>query len=81
MNQPRPEQFQARPALRTKRQAWLTRFPAAYATDAAGFVADEIARADRVSNEYRIAVFRIIPLTTAVCALAIPCFESPLWRA
>ncbi|MBB3710912.1 hypothetical protein FHS00_000465 [Limimaricola variabilis] len=26
-------------------------------------------------------MFRIIPLTTAVCAPAIPCFESPLWRA
>ncbi|WPY95308.1 hypothetical protein T8T21_04045 [Limimaricola variabilis] len=62
-------------------QARLTNFPAAYATDAAGLVADEIARADRVLNEYRIAVFRVIPLIIAVCALAIPFFESPLWRA
>ena len=61
--------------------ARLTSFPAAYATDAAGFVADEIARADHVLNEYRIAVFRVIPLIIAACALAIPFFESPLWRA
>ena len=81
MNQPRPEQLQARPALRTKRQARLTSFQTADTTDAAGFVAEEIARADRASNEYRLGVFRIIPLTTAVCALAIPCFESPLGRA
>lgn len=62
-------------------QARLTSFPAAYATDAAGFIAEEIARADRVLNEYRIAVFKIIPLVVAVCALAIPYLGSPLWRA
>ncbi|MBE3640111.1 hypothetical protein [Mangrovicoccus algicola] len=61
--------------------ARLTSFPAAYATDAAGFVADEIARADRVLNEYRIAVFRVIPLIIAACALAILYFETPLLRA
>ncbi|MCP1167712.1 hypothetical protein [Limimaricola litoreus] len=62
-------------------QARLTSFPAAYATDAAGFIAEEIARADRVLNEYRIAVFKVIPLVVAVCALAIPFFEAPIWRA
>ncbi len=62
-------------------QARLTSFPAAYAIDAAGIVADEIARADRVLNEYRIAVSRVIPLIIAVCAPAIPFFEAPIWRA
>ncbi|MHA6345978.1 hypothetical protein [Roseivivax sp. CAU 1761] len=62
-------------------QARLTSFPAAYATDAAGFIADEIARADRVLNEYRIVVFRIIPLVIAASALAIPVFDAPIWRA
>ncbi|KKL81819.1 hypothetical protein LCGC14_1990950 [marine sediment metagenome] len=62
-------------------QARLTNFPAAYASDVAGFVAEEIARVDRVSNEYRIAVFRVIPLIIAVCALPIPFFEAPIWRA
>ncbi|MBB3710749.1 hypothetical protein FHS00_000302 [Limimaricola variabilis] len=62
-------------------QARLTIFPAAYVTDAAGFVADEIARADRVLNEYRIAAFRVIPLIIAACALAIPFFEAPIWQA
>jgi hypothetical protein len=67
--------------LRTKRQAWLTRSQAAYATDAAGFVADEIARADRASNEYWIAVFEVIPLITAISALEILYFETSLWSA
>lgn len=62
-------------------QARLTSFPAAYAIDSAGFIAEEIARADRVLNEYRIAVFRVIPLIVAACALAILYFETPLWRA
>ncbi|MDD9746743.1 MULTISPECIES: hypothetical protein [Marinovum] len=62
-------------------QTRLTSFPAAYATDAAGFVADEIARADRVLNEYRIAVFRVIPLIIAASALAIPFVGAPIWRA
>lgn len=62
-------------------QAQLTSLPAAYATDAAGFIAGEIARADRVLNEYRIAVCRVIPLIIAACAVAIPFFEAPLWRA
>ena len=61
--------------------ARLTSFPAAYATDAAGFVADEIASADRVLNDYRIAVFRVIPLIIVACALAILFFETPIWRA
>jgi hypothetical protein len=62
-------------------QARLTSFPAAYAIDSVGFIAEEIARADRVLNEYRIAVFRVIPLIVAACALAIPFFEHPIWRA
>jgi predicted membrane channel-forming protein YqfA (hemolysin III family) len=62
-------------------QARLTSFPAAYAIDSASFIAEEIARADRVMNEYRIAVFRVIPLIIAACALAILYFETPHWRA
>ncbi|SDF45724.1 hypothetical protein [Limimaricola pyoseonensis] len=62
-------------------QARLTSFPAAYAIDSAGFIAEEIARADKVLNEYRIVVFRVIPLIIAACALAILYFETPLWRA
>ena len=62
-------------------QARLTSVPAAYAIDSADFIAEEIARADRVLNEYRIAVFRVIPLIVAACALAILYFQTPLWRA
>lgn len=61
-------------------QARLASFPEAYATDATGFIGEEIARADRVLNEYRIAVFRVIPLIIAACALAIPFFDAPIWR-
>ena len=61
-------------------QARLTSFPAAYAIDATSFIAHEIARADRVLNEYRIVVFKVIPLIIAACALAIPFFDAPIWR-
>ncbi|TDL89398.1 hypothetical protein [Meridianimarinicoccus aquatilis] len=61
-------------------QARLKSVSAAYATDATGFIADESARADRVLNAYRIAVFRVIPLIIAACGLAILYFETPLWR-
>lgn len=62
-------------------QARATSFPASYDSNAADFIVSEIARADRVLNEYRIAVFGVIPLTVAVCALLFPFFKSPIWQA
>lgn len=59
----------------------VTSFATAYQTDAAGFIAAEIFRAEKVLNEYRIAVFRIIPLIVVVCAAMILIFEGPIWRA
>ncbi|SNS50559.1 hypothetical protein [Tropicimonas sediminicola] len=59
----------------------VSSFAEAYNSDAAGFVASEIRRADKVLNDYRIAVFRVIPLIISVCALAILLFEAPIWRA
>lgn len=62
-------------------QARLATVPTALGGDAAGFVAAEIARADKVLNDYRIAVFRVFPAIIALCAMAIPFLDGPLWRA
>jgi len=62
-------------------QARATSFPAADTTNASDFIASEIASAERVLSEYRIAVFWIIPLIIGVCALLILYFQSPLWQA
>ncbi|MGR3591560.1 MAG: hypothetical protein ACU0B9_13950 [Limimaricola soesokkakensis] len=62
-------------------QARLTAVPVAFGGDPVGFVAAEIARADKVLNDYRIAVFRVFPLVVALCALAIPFLDTALWRA
>lgn len=62
-------------------QARVTGFPTAYNSDAPQFIASEILRADKILNDYRIAVFRIIPVIIAVCAVLILYFESPIWRA
>lgn len=62
-------------------QARLTGFPAAYSADPAGFLTAEIARADKVLNDYRIAVYRIFPVIIAVCAVLIPFLAGPIWRA
>lgn len=53
-------------------QAQLAAVPTALADDPAGVVAAEIARADKVLNDYRIAVSRVFPLIIALCALAKP---------
>ena len=53
----------------------------AYNSNALDFITSEISRTDKILNDYRIAVFRIIPLIIAVCAVLIPNFESPVWRA
>lgn len=62
-------------------QARLAAIPTAQAGDSAAFLATEIARADKVLNDYRIAVFRAFPAIIALCALAIPFLDGPLWRA
>ena len=62
-------------------QARVTSFPAAYHSDASQFIASEIARADRVLGDYRIAVFRVIPLIVAVGAVLFMCLQAPIWRA
>ncbi|WP_386684116.1 hypothetical protein [Loktanella sp. R86503] len=62
-------------------QARLAAVPSAFGADPAGFIAAEIIRADKVLNDYRIAVFRVFPALIALCALAVPFLDGPYWRA
>ena len=57
-------------------QARLADVPAAFGGDPAGFIATEITRADKVLNDYRIAVFRVFPAIIALCALALPFLDA-----
>lgn len=59
----------------------ITGFETAYNTDASGFFASEIARAEKVLRDYNLAVFRIIPLIVAACAILFLFVEAPVWRA
>ncbi len=59
----------------------LAGFEAAYARDAAAFVASEIARADRVLAQYGTAVFKVMPLIVIVAAALVMVFHGPVWRA
>ncbi|MFC3118820.1 hypothetical protein ACFOHS_13860 [Jhaorihella thermophila] len=58
-----------------------TGFEAALTQDPAGFVAAEIARADRTMTQYGLAVFRVMPLLIAGAALLIVVMHGPAWRA
>ena len=58
----------------------LSSFPADYANDASAFVTAELTRADKVLNEYRIAVFRVIPAIIIFCAVLVVFLDGPLWR-
>lgn len=59
----------------------VTSFAASHAADADAFLETELARADRVLNDYRIAIYRIIPLIIAVSAVLFIALEGPVWRA
>ncbi len=62
-------------------QTRLGAIPAAYGADPGAFLSAEIARADKVLNDYRIAAFRVFPAIIALCALLIPFVDAPAWRA
>lgn len=62
-------------------QTRLAAVPSAYASDATAFLTAELARADKVLNDYRIAVFRLFPAIIALCALTILFLACPHWRA
>ena len=52
-----------------------------FAQDAPLFIASEIERADKILNQYSIAVFKIFPVVIAVCAVLIAVLEAPVFRA
>lgn len=56
-------------------------FSAAHSADASAFVESEIARVDKLLNDYRLAVLNIFPIVIAVCAILIVFLNAPLWRA
>ena len=62
-------------------QTRLASLPTTYASDSTAFLTAELARADKVLNDYRFAVFRLFPAIIALCALAIPFLTGPYWRA
>ena len=53
----------------------------AYNSDAPAFIESEIIRADKTLNEYKIIVFKVIPLIIVVAALLIIFINTPIWRA
>ncbi|HBB85218.1 MAG TPA: hypothetical protein DC031_18610 [Sulfitobacter sp.] len=62
-------------------QSRLAAVPATYASDATAFLTAELARTDKMLNDYRILAFRLFPAIIALCALAIPFLDGPYWRA
>ncbi|TCL08114.1 hypothetical protein BXY66_0147 [Shimia isoporae] len=59
----------------------VTSFPAAYGANPADFLSSELLRAEAVLGQYRIAVFRVIPLIIVACAVLFALIDSPIWRA
>lgn len=59
----------------------ISSFETAFNADASGFIASEIARAEKVLGDYNLAVFRIIPIIVTVCAILFLFVEAPIWRA
>lgn len=62
-------------------KARVTGFAETYAMDAQSFISAELAKAERILSEYRVAVYRVIPLIIALCAVLSVIFSGPVWRA
>ncbi len=62
-------------------QMRLSDFSAAYSADAVGFVASEIARADKTISGYETAVFRVIPVIVVISAGLVLFMRTPVWSA
>ncbi len=61
--------------------ARITHFPALYDADPSVFIADQIERAGMILGQYHIAIFRVIPIVVALCAILMPIMATPVWRA
>ncbi len=59
----------------------VTSFSVDYNNDAIAFVDSEIVRTEKSLNEYRIIVFKVIPLIITISGLLIIFINNPTWRA
>jgi ABC-2 type transport system permease protein len=59
----------------------VTSFETAYYANPRAFVQSKIIRTEKSLNQYKIIVFKIIPLIIIVAALIIIFVDKPMWRA
>lgn len=59
----------------------VVNFPIAYQKDAKEFIASEIVRTEKSLQEYKIIVFKIIPVIVMVLSLFIIFIDKSTWRA
>lgn len=53
----------------------------AHSANAASFIAEELQRSSSVLAQYRVAVFKVIPLIVAACAILFVLLDTPILRA
>jgi drug/metabolite transporter (DMT)-like permease len=61
-------------------QSYITSFPEAYNSDASVFIQSEITRTENIMAEYKMVVFKVIPLIIVIAALLIIFIDKPIWR-
>lgn len=59
----------------------ITAFEEAYNTNPTEFVQSELTRTEKSMGEYRIIVFKVIPIIIVAAALLIVFVNKPIWRA
>ena len=62
-------------------KARIKEFETAYNTNAKEFVAAEVLRAEKTIKEYKIVVFKTIPILIIIAALILIFIHTPTWRA
>ena len=62
-------------------QLRISSFATAFSADSQAFLEMEIARAEKTINGYNSAVYKVIPLIIAVCAVLLMVFRTPIWQA
>lgn len=62
-------------------RARITNFAAAHSSDPAAFVQSEIIRSEKTIEEYKLIVFKVIPLIIVAAAFLIIFSDKPNWRA
>ena len=59
----------------------VSSFPEAYNTDPTTFIIEELQRSEAVLAQYSIAIFKVMPLIVAACAILFVVVETPILRA